>query len=182
MSALRRLKSACPSVHTDQGLHCPYEFPQLFCKGLMNRQLVSRYWIHLEYFVYCRIVGQVTKKRDFLLGPQADRTYICNLELGATLELRVMFHASKTGLSTPWPAPHPHPTSVFLLTIPRRFLCCSSSLFVRLWFHMWRLCRPYLFLICLSFGASGGLCFVIVAFPGYRHLYFLICPYTTQVK
>ena len=29
-----------------------------------------------------------------------------------------------------------------------------------------------LFLISPSFGASVGLCFVIVAFPGYLHLYF----------
>ena len=48
----------------------------------------------------------------------------------------------------------------------------SSSWFVRLWFHMWRLFCHYLFLISPSFGVSGGLCFVIVAFPGYLHLYF----------
>ena len=33
------------------------------------------------------------------------------------------------------------------------------------WFHMWRLCSPYLFLISPPFGTSRGLCFVIVAFP-----------------
>ena len=38
---------------------------------------------------------------------------------------------------------------VFLLTVPRRFFCCSS-LFVRLRFHMWCLCSPYLFLISPS--------------------------------
>ena len=48
----------------------------------------------------------------------------------------------------------------------RLFFCCSS-LFVRLWFHMCYLLCPYLFLISPSFGASGGLCFVFVAFPGY---------------
>ena len=31
---------------------------------------------------------------------------------------------------------------------------------------------PYLFLTSPSFGASGGLCFIIVAFPGYLYLYF----------
>ena len=31
----------------------------------------------------------------------------------------------------------------------------------------------YLFLISPSFGASGGLCFLIVTFPGYLHIYFL---------
>ena len=46
---------------------------------------------------------------------------------GAASELRVRFGASKTGLS--------HPLAVFLMTVPKRFLCCSS-LFVRLWFHM----------------------------------------------
>ena len=33
----------------------------------------------------------------------------------------------------------------------RRFFCCSSSVFVRLWFHTWRLCCPYLFLIAPVF-------------------------------
>ena len=33
---------------------------------------------------------------------------------------------------------------------------------------------PYLFLISPSFGASGRLCFVIVAFSGYLYLYFYI--------
>ena len=64
------------------------------------------------------------------------------------------FRASKTSLS-----PHPHPphTSppssppptqtpvVFLLTALRRFLCCSYSLLVHLWFDMLRLWCPYLF-------------------------------------
>ena len=30
----------------------------------------------------------------------------------------------------------------------------------------------YLFLISPSFGASGGLCFVIMAFPGYFYFFF----------
>ena len=118
-----------------------------------------------------------------------------------------------------------------LLTVPRWFLCCSSSFFVRMWFNIqlnlynskskgpnsfvwiietlnnwglkcihifksglqndfellrilnyWSLnyrgstvCGlfcPYLFLISPSFGASGVLCFVIVTFPRYLHLYF----------
>ena len=32
----------------------------------------------------------------------------------------------------------------------------------------------YLFLISRSFGASGCLCFVTVAFPGYLHISFLL--------
>ena len=38
-------------------------------------------------------------------------------------------------------------------------------------FHVWRLFLHCLFLISV-FGASGGLCFVSLAFPGYLHLYF----------
>ena len=36
---------------------------------------------------------------------------------------------------------------------------------------MWRLLSSYLLHISPSFGASGGLCFVTVAFSGYLHLY-----------
>ena len=67
---------------------------------------------------------------------------------------------------------HPTPTVVFLLTVPRPFFCCSSYLLVCLWFQMWCLFCPYLFLISPSFGASEGLCSKILAFPGYLHLYF----------
>ena len=63
------------------------------------------------------------------------------------------------------------PLVVFQLTVPRRFFCYSSSLFVRLWFHMWLWCT-YLLPISSFFGASEGLCSVVVAFPGYLHLYF----------
>ena len=44
------------------------------------------------------------------------------------------------------------------------FVCASL-------FHMWRLWCPYLFVISPSFSASGGLCFVIVAFSWYFYLY-----------
>ena len=47
-----------------------------------------------------------------------------------------------------------------------------GSLFVRLWFYTWHLFCPYIFFTSPSFGASGGLCVVIVAFPGYFHLHF----------
>ena len=63
------------------------------------------------------------------------------------------------------------------MTVPMKFLCFRRSLFKRLWFHMWRWCCPHLFLIPLSFGALGGLCFVIVIFPGYFHLHFVISFY-----
>ena len=42
----------------------------------------------------------------------------------------------KTGLSY-----HPHP--VFLLSVPRRLFCYSSSLYLRLSFHTRHLFRPY---------------------------------------
>ena len=49
---------------------------------------------------------------------------------------------------------------VFLLTVPRWFLCCSSSMSVRVWIHMWSLslCFHYLFLITSTLGDSGVLC------------------------
>ena len=37
---------------------------------------------------------------------------------------------------------------------------------------MWSLFCPYLFLIFLTFSASGGLCLMILVCPGYLHLYF----------
>ena len=39
---------------------------------------------------------------------------------------------------------------------------------------MWRLCCPYFFLFFPPFCASGGLCFVIVAFPGYPHIFWSV--------
>ena len=51
-------------------------------------------------------------------------------------------------------------------------LLLQFFVFASLWFHMWRLGCPYLFLIFFFlFGASGGLCFVIVAFHGNLHLH-----------
>ena len=46
------------------------------------------------------------------------------------------------------------------------FLCCNSSSYVRLYFRIWRLFYHYLFLISLSFGARGVLCYVVEAFSG----------------
>ena len=57
---------------------------------------------------------------------------------------------------------------------PSLFLCCNSSLFVRLWFHMWRfflfLCAPH---FAFFFSASGGLCCVIMAFPWFLQIFLL---------
>ena len=70
-----------------------------------------------------------------------------------------------------------------LLTVLRWFLCCSSSCFVHCGFHMWRLFCLYLIPIYPSFGASERLCFVIVAFPGYLHLYFsFVTPFVTDIS
>ena len=63
---------------------------------------------------------------------------------------------------------------VFLLICPRRFFCCSSVLLVLRWFHVWHLFWPYVFLISPCCSASEKLCFLIVAFTGYLHLYFCI--------
>ena len=52
---------------------------------------------------------------------------------------------------------------MYLLIIPRQFLCCSF-LFVCILVNGVVPCH-YLFLICSSFGL-GKVCFVIVAFPG----------------
>ena len=52
----------------------------------------------------------------------------------------------------------PLPLNSFLLTIPRRFFCCSFSLFMCQWFHVWHflsLCVPQLFFFqCL------GICYI----------------------
>ena len=57
------------------------------------------------------------------------------------------------------------------MTVPRRVLCCSSSLFLPQRYHTRRLFCHCLF-TSPSFGASGGLCFVIVAFPKNLGLYY----------
>ena len=52
-------------------------------------------------------------------------------------------------------------------------LCCSSFfLCVCLCFHMWCLCCPYYFFISYSLSASEELCFVILAFSVYFHLFY----------
>ena len=69
--------------------------------------------------------------------------HICNL----VLHQNSGFRANKTGLS---------PTLVFLLLVPRRLFCSSSTLFVYLCFHIWHLCVPCWFLGSPSFDAFGG--------------------------
>ena len=73
---------------------------------------------------------------DDVEDPYADGSNMC-LKFGIESELRVRFRTSKTGLS--------------LLTVSRRFLCCSSFLFVRLWFHIRRLFGPHFILIVSDF-------------------------------
>ena len=87
--------------------------------------------------------------------------YVCKLLCCLELHQKLRFRESKPGLS---------PFILFLQTVPRRL----QFFFGHLWFHMWRLFCPHLFLLSHSFGTSVGLCFVILAFPGYLHLYYCI--------
>ena len=93
-------------------------------------------------------------------------------------EIRTRFRARNTGFSL-HPTPH-NPTQHtvdFLLTVPWLFLRSSSSLFVRLYFPMWRFCCFYLFLISPSFGASRELWCVIVIFTGnFSYIYMMTDP------
>ena len=73
-----------------------------------------------------------------------------------------------------------HPTSVLvLLAIPRWsfFVCTSMVLYVVFVLSFF---VPHLSI----FGALRGLCFVIVAFPGYRHLHhsYIFIGYVLFVK
>ena len=88
--------------------------------------------------------------------PYSVRTCICNLRLHQLS--REVSRATKTGLS---------PEVVFILTVSKQFLCWRSLCVFGL---IYGVC-PYLFLIFPSFGISGGLCFMMVAFPRFLHLY-----------
>ena len=72
--------------------------------------------------------------------PCADRTYVCNLELHRESKERFKFPPSPEDCC--------------------RFSCFHASVFICEVYH-------YLYLISPSFGVSGILCFVIVAFPEY---------------
>ena len=75
---------------------------------------------------------------------------------------KVRFRASETVLSS---SPSLQKFQVPLLQF---YFVCT------LWFHMWSLFCHYLFLIFPSFGAPGGLCVMLVAFPEYFYLNFRI--------
>ena len=70
-----------------------------------------------------------------------------------------------------WFKPPFPPQSVFLVTVPRRFFCCSCSLFVRLCFHMWRLCFPYFFPNLSFFWCLGRAVLRTSGIFGYVHLH-----------
>ena len=75
----------------------------------------------------------------------------------------VRFRASKTSLSP----------AVVLLTVPIRFICGRSSLFVLRWFISYVALILSLFVFHLSFfWCLGKDVLLIVAFPRYLHLYF----------
>ena len=80
------------------------------------------------------------------------------------IELRARFRASITGLSSP---------ILFLLISTDR----SVAVFLRWWFHIWRLFSQCVLFVSPSFGASGRLCLLTLAFHGYLHLYFCIIKY-----
>ena len=116
-----------------------------------------------EFLIICVSLWCFTDETE---DPYAEQTYIYNLGL-----VRIkgeVSRASKTGLRSGVEckvianreefahlnAAHPGPSHVvFLLTVPRRYLCFSSSLFVHLWFQMCVFCN--LFLISPSFGGLG---------------------------
>ena len=68
-----------------------------------------------------------------------------------------MFRASETGLNSP---------VIFLLTVPRQFLCCSYSFFVRLWINRSKAVVPVLVLlfVALWFILRFVLCFTLCHF------------------
>ena len=72
---------------------------------------------NMAAFVFCFLLHG----RYYIIieDPYADRKCIC---IRVTSELRVRFRATKTSLSLP---------VVLLLIVPRQFLFCSISLFVR---------------------------------------------------
>ena len=75
-----------------------------------------------------------------------------------------MMCASKTGFGPPTPRTFPAYRSK-VVTLLQFFIVCVPV------FQMWNSSCYYLFSVSPAFGASGRLCFVIVAFPGYFHLY-----------
>ena len=57
---------------------------------------------------------------------------------------------SKISISPAPPHPTPPPTPVvFLLTVTRRLVCCSSFFFARLWFHMRHICVCVCVCVCV---------------------------------
>ena len=54
----------------------------------------------------------------------------------------------------------------------KRFVCCSSSLFLCRWFHIWRLFCHYLFLIPPYYCAQGRTCFLDCGISWIFSLYF----------
>ena len=120
-----------------------------------NKQKLSR---QIFYPIVCFFLKNILILYNAKEVPPNDNMSICIYKL-----------SRKNGKWDFWFQP-PEPQVDFLLTTPRRFQCCSSSLCERLLVHMWRWFCSYLFQISPSFVAFGGLCFVIVAFLRYLHL------------
>ena len=98
-----------------------------------------------------------------------DRTYVCNLELHQNWRWGFCKR-------TNWFLPHPPHTSSYFSagSSARRFFCCSSAFVRTLVVSYVDLFCHCLFFVSHSFGASGRLCFVILVFPGYLYLHFMI--------
>ena len=60
---------------------------------------------------------------------------------------------------------------VFLLTVPRQFICYCSFIFAHGWFYMWCFFFHCLCVIFPSFGASERQCVMMMAISGYMHFY-----------
>ena len=111
---------------------------------------------HHSVFIICVLLWYFT---DEVEEQYADRTYICNFQPHQNYRWgsgRVKLGLSTQFRTTQWVSywPFPGGTSAKVLCLCFCDFICGVCLF------------HYLFLISPSFDASGGLCFVVVAFPG----------------
>ena len=82
--------------------------------------------------------------------------------------IRVRFRAGNTGLNSNHSSFSTGRSIAVLL---------SHFFFVRRWLRLWRLFWRYLFLTSCPFGASGGMCLLIVAFPLITHSFVNCVPW-----
>ena len=145
MYAQRRLLSACATAQADKSLRCPPEDP-------LDPLLPTDCPAKLLIWVYA---GR-TFNRVWNVLPRLCKIYN---DVHRTEYIFIIWNCIRIKSEA-------LRKLKLLMAVPKLFLCCSFSILLCLWFHMWRVFCHYLFLISPSFGASGGLCFVIVAFLG----------------